>query len=100
MARLHLDGKCPTLVGQASFRAGRKKMTGPHRSFDHDGILLSPISEQDVADRWKKSVRTLQRWRRDGYGPAYLRIGGTIHYRMCDVLAFEAANLCGRQGAK
>jgi hypothetical protein len=75
-------------------------MSDPNSIVVGDSILQRPMSEQDVADRWQKSVRTLQRWRRDGYGPAYLRIGGTIHYRMRDVLAFEAASLCDRQGAK
>lgn len=48
------------------------------------------IRERDLADRWRKSLRTLQRWRAEGYGPAYLRIGGSIFYRLSDVLAFEA----------
>jgi hypothetical protein len=51
---------------------------------------LALIRDCDLADRWKKSLRTLQRWRAEGYGPAYLRIGGTIFYRLSDVLAFEA----------
>jgi hypothetical protein len=50
---------------------------------------LALIRESDVAERWKKSLRTLQRWRAEGYGPAYLRIGGSIFYRVSDVVAFE-----------
>lgn len=75
-------------------------MTDPHSFVVDDSILQRPMSEQDVADRWQKSVRTLQRWRRDGYGPVYLRIGGTIHYRMRDVLAFEASICFGGKGVK
>lgn len=45
--------------------------------------------ERALARRWNKSLRTLQRWRSEGYGPAYIRIGGTVHYRVGDVLAFE-----------
>lgn len=45
--------------------------------------------EAEVATRWGRSVRTLQRWRAEGYGPAYIRIGGCICYRIADVLAFE-----------
>lgn len=46
-------------------------------------------AEAEVARRWGRSVRTLQRWRAEGYGPAYIRIGGCIFYRVDDVLAFE-----------
>ena len=45
--------------------------------------------ERALAQRWNKSLRTLQRWRSEGYGPPYIRIGGTVHYRVGDVLAFE-----------
>ena len=45
--------------------------------------------ERALAQRWNKSLRTLQRWRSEGYGPAYIRIGGTVHYRVGDVLTFE-----------
>ena len=49
------------------------------------------MSEHELAQHWDKSVRTLQRWRMLGCGPAYFRIGQTIYYRTEDVLAFEAA---------
>jgi hypothetical protein len=75
-------------------------MTDPNSIVVGDCILQRPMSEQDVADRWQKSVRTLQRWRRDGYGPAYLRIGGTVHYRMRDVLVFEASMCFGGKEAE
>jgi hypothetical protein len=59
------------------------------RPTPHDASAL--ILDRVLAKRWNKSVRTLQRWRSNGYGPAYLRIGGTVYYRLADVLAFEAA---------
>jgi hypothetical protein len=54
-------------------------------------LQSAPVSEHFLAARWGKSVRTLQRWRAERYGPAYLRVGGTVLYRMSDVLAFEDA---------
>lgn len=57
---------------------------------------LALITERDLAERWRKSVRTLQRWRAEGYGPAYIHIGGTVCYRVGDVLAYE--NLMRRGG--
>jgi len=47
------------------------------------------LREPELADRWKTSQRTLQRWRADGFGPAYVLIGGAIRYRFADVIDFE-----------
>ncbi len=47
------------------------------------------LRERELAEHWKTSLRTLQRWRADGTGPAFLKIGGAIRYRLCDVEAFE-----------
>jgi hypothetical protein len=60
---------------------------------DRDPLDL--ILEKELADRWCKSIRTLQRWRAEGYGPPYIMVGGTIHYRIADVLAFEARQTRG-----
>ena len=57
------------------------------------------LQDRDLAARWHKSVRTLQRWRAEGYGPAWLQIGGTIFYRLEDVFAFEARVRCGGEEA-
>lgn len=48
------------------------------------------IREGQLAERWDKAPRTLQRWRAEGYGPPYLTIGGSVRYRVGDVRAFEA----------
>ena len=56
------------------------------RSLD-DGML---VSQRTLAARWKKSTRTLQRWRAERYGPAWLLIGGSVLYREVDILAFES----------
>lgn len=50
---------------------------------------FEPIRERDLAERWKKSLRTLQRWRAMGYGPPFIRLGASIYYRLGDVRAFE-----------
>jgi hypothetical protein len=33
--------------------------------------------------------RTLERWRWAGEGPAYMKIGGRVVYRIADIEAFE-----------
>lgn len=60
----------------------------------HDHLLSSDdpqvlIRERELAVRWKISRRTLQRWRAEGTGPAYILIGDAVRYRLDDVFAFE-----------
>ncbi len=47
------------------------------------------VCERELADRWMKSLRTLQRWRAKGYGPAFIHIGRSVYYRVGDILTFE-----------
>jgi hypothetical protein len=47
------------------------------------------LTQAELARRWRLSERTLDRWRTEGKGPAWLRLNGRIRYRLEDVLAFE-----------
>jgi hypothetical protein len=47
------------------------------------------VPELVLATRYGKTIRAMQRWRAKGYGPAFMRIGGSIFYRMEDIEAFE-----------
>jgi predicted site-specific integrase-resolvase len=49
------------------------------------------FSEEELANRWLHSVRTLQRWRRRGTGPVFTRLGRRVVYRLDDVEAYEQA---------
>ena len=49
------------------------------------------LNEIELSRRWGISHRTLQRWRWLRQGPAYLKVGGAIRYRIEDVEAFEEA---------
>ena len=49
------------------------------------------LNQKELARRWGISHRTLERWRHDDHGPAYLKIGGRIVYAVADIEAFEAA---------
>lgn len=53
------------------------------------------LTQRDLARRWQVSSRTLERMRADHTGPQWLLIGGSIRYRLDDVLAFEAGHMCG-----
>jgi hypothetical protein len=67
-----------------------------HRSTILDGRLFS---EPELATRYGKTIRTLQRWRTEGYGPTYLRIGGSILYRLEDIEVFEISMRQTGEGA-
>ena len=47
--------------------------------------LLTPA---EVAAWTRRSVQTLARWRCEGQGPRFVRVGGRIHYRVSDVRAW------------
>jgi hypothetical protein len=49
------------------------------------------LHQAELAHRWRISPRTLERWRWLGQGPAYLKLGGSVAYRLDNVLAYEAA---------
>ena len=63
------------------------------------------LTQLDLARRWRVSPRTLERWRWLGQGPAYLKLGAAVAYRLEDVEAFEApqrheAATAGRSDAR
>jgi predicted site-specific integrase-resolvase len=51
------------------------------------------LNQIELADRWRISHRTLERWRWVGEGPAFLKVGGRVLYRLEDVEAYEQARL-------
>jgi hypothetical protein len=53
------------------------------------------LTTRELSERWRVSVRTLERWRGERYGPRWHVIGGNIRYRFEDVLAFEQAHRRG-----
>ncbi|WP_245243166.1 helix-turn-helix domain-containing protein [Pararhodobacter sp. SW119] len=54
-------------------------------------MAVPHLDQFELAKRWKISHRTLERWRSAGSGPAYLKLGGRVLYRLVDVDAFELA---------
>jgi hypothetical protein len=47
------------------------------------------LSEADLASRWCMSPKTLQRWRMEGRGPHYLKLGKRVNYPLNAVIALE-----------
>lgn len=53
------------------------------------------LSPAELADRWGVPITTLAQWRYVGKGPAYLKLGGAVRYRLEDVEAYEDEHLVG-----
>ena len=49
------------------------------------------LTQGELANRWRISPRTLERWRWLRTGPAYIKVGGRVVYALTDVEAYEAA---------
>jgi len=47
------------------------------------------LTQRELAKRWNKAEGTIERYRSDGKGPRYLKIGGRCLYRLEDVLEYE-----------
>lgn len=54
---------------------------------------ISHLNQVQLARRWSLSPRTLERWRWREQGPAYLKVGGRVVYRLEDVEAFERVSV-------
>ncbi|WP_439507718.1 helix-turn-helix transcriptional regulator [Yoonia sp.] len=55
---------------------------------------MSKFTQEQLAQRWHLSPRTLEQWRWLGKGPKFLKIGARVLYREEDVEAWEAAQVC------
>ncbi|MFO7856833.1 MAG: helix-turn-helix domain-containing protein [Paracoccaceae bacterium] len=53
------------------------------------------LNQVELSRRWGLSHRTLERWRWRGEGPAFMKLGGRVVYRLEDVLAYERDRLRG-----
>lgn len=58
------------------------------------------LAEDHLAQRWLCSKSRLQKWRSAGRGPAYLKIGRRILYRLADIEEFEQKQLVNLTATK
>jgi len=47
------------------------------------------LNQKQLAARWQLSEATLERWRREGLGPKFLKLCGRVIYRQVDIKAYE-----------
>jgi phosphatidylserine decarboxylase len=52
------------------------------------------LTVDQLAERWLGQVTkaTLATWRSRGNGPAFVKVGGRVLYRLADVLSYEVKN--------
>jgi hypothetical protein len=50
------------------------------------------LTQTQAAQYLNRGLRTLAVWRGKGYGPAFVRIGGAVMYRLVDLQAFIERN--------
>lgn len=55
---------------------------------------MAKITQEQLAERWHLSPRTLEQWRWLGKGPRFLKIGARVLYDETEIEGFEAAQLC------
>lgn len=51
------------------------------------------MTQIELCCRWQVSETTLERWRTEGVGSIYVKLGGQVRYRCEDVLEYEASCL-------
>ena len=51
------------------------------------------LNENELAQRWGVSPKTLQRWRSEGRGPRYLKLSKRVSYPLDAILDFEYSAL-------
>jgi hypothetical protein len=63
-------------------------------------MAIQHINQVELSRRWRLSPRTLERWRYQGTGPQFLKVGGRVVYRLTDIEAFETEQLRETGAAK
>src|ERR1700693_4638502 len=51
------------------------------------------LSENELAQRWGVSPKTLQRWRSEGRGPRYLKLSKRVTYPLVEIRTYEYSAL-------
>jgi hypothetical protein len=58
----------------------------PKTMIANPSALATP---RQLAQRWHISEKTLERWRMQGTGPAFMKLGGRVLYRIDQIEAHE-----------
>lgn len=55
-------------------------------------MVKAILTEHDLAEEIGLSLKVIQKWRRLGGGPPYMKLGGSVRYRRSDVEAWLTAS--------
>lgn len=58
-------------------------------------VIMRFLSEREVSNITGLSVKTLQRWRLLGMGPAFRKLGGAVRYGEADIREWIASTPAG-----
>lgn len=65
---------------------------------------MTMLTTEELARRWKIAQNTLRKWRVDGFGPNYIKMGdgknATVRYKLQDIEAYEERNYAKINGAQ
>lgn len=59
------------------------------RSAPPPGVPQLALDENELAFRWRMSVKTLRRWRLELIGPVFVKLGTRVTYLLSDIEAYE-----------
>lgn len=58
--------------------------------------MSTMLTTEELARRWKVAQNTLRKWRVDGIGPSYIKMGegknATVRYKLEDIESYEERN--------
>ncbi len=69
-------------------RVARHKVRPPAGGLDYSKALPPFLDSDQLATLAHTTRRTVERWRREGSGPAYLKVGGKVLYSTETALAW------------
>src|SRR5215472_11467182 len=84
----------PVWNNRSNSRPHESGLGPPRQGLDMTTIVDPLITEAEAADILRVSLTSLRRWRREGRGPVYRKLGRSVRYRPDDLADFIAASLC------
>ena len=55
--------------------------------------IKTNLTEQELAQRWSMSIKTLQARRSKGSPPRYIKLGRSVRYQISDIESYETDSL-------
>jgi hypothetical protein len=65
------------------------RQSPPRRSPPPADAPQLALDENELAYRWRMSVKTLRRWRMELIGPVFVKLGSRVTYLLSDIEAYE-----------